>query len=83
MKTKKSIPRLQSDQEAEAFVESADLSQYDLSAFRKSSFEFETKDHSMSLRLPTRLYKRINAEAKQRGLKTQKFIRQALEHAIS
>ena len=37
------IPALASDEAAERFVAEADLSQYDLSGFRPSAFEFEPK----------------------------------------
>ena len=39
----KSLPPLRSDAEAEAFVNTADLSQYDLSGFRPMRFEIEPK----------------------------------------
>ena len=37
----KKIPPLRSDEEAERFVETADLSEYDLSEFKPARFEFE------------------------------------------
>ncbi len=41
-KSLKPLPRLESDEEAERFVESADLSNHDLSGFRPARFSFAT-----------------------------------------
>ena len=48
----KSMPSLQSDQGAEAFVSDADLSKYDFSAFKPMRFEIEPKSATLTLRLP-------------------------------
>lgn len=42
------MPSLRSDAEAEAFVDSADLSRYDLSGFKPMRFEFEPFHHAAS-----------------------------------
>ena len=39
---KKKIPVFKTDMEAEAFVETADLSEYDFSQFKAVRFEFES-----------------------------------------
>ena len=39
----KKIPRLLSDEQAEHFLETADLSEYDLSGFKRVHFEFSGK----------------------------------------
>ncbi len=86
MKTKnkkKKFPHLTSDEAAEKFLESADLSEYDFSDFKKVHFEFEPKSKPISLRLPESLYKVVQEKAKIQGIKTQKFIRKALEQAVS
>ena len=77
----KKIPTFQTDQEAVDFLEQ-DLSQYDISGFKRVHFEFEPKSKSMSLRMPEILQQAIQAKAESQGMKTQKFIRQALEHAV-
>jgi predicted DNA binding CopG/RHH family protein len=47
MKSKlKTMPSLTSDAEAEAFVDKADLSQFDLTQFQPMQFEFERKSSS-------------------------------------
>jgi hypothetical protein len=39
---KKKLPKLETDEAAEAFVNEADLSQYDLSGMKHISFEFSS-----------------------------------------
>lgn len=80
---KKKIPIFTSDKQAEDFVENSDLTEYDLSGFKKVHFEFEPKSKPISLRLPESLYKIVQKKAKIQGIKTQKFIRKALEQAVS
>ena len=50
-KTKK-LPSLKNDAEAEQFVASADLSEFDLSGFKPMRFEFEPKTAALNMRLP-------------------------------
>jgi len=86
MKTKnnqKRFPHLTSDEAAERFLKDVDLSEYDFSDFKTVHFEFEAKSKPVSLRLPESLYKVVQKKAKTQGIKTQKFIRQALEKAVS
>ena len=40
---KKTIPTFQTDEEAEKFVDTADLSEYDLSSFKKSTFRIQAE----------------------------------------
>ena len=40
----KPIPELRSDEDAERFVETADLSQHDLSRFTRTRFEFQPNE---------------------------------------
>lgn len=44
------MPPLRSDAEAEDFVETADLSEYDLSGFKPMRFEIEAKVASLHIR---------------------------------
>lgn len=57
MKTndKKQIPSFQSIDDAEKFVESADLTEFDLSGFKPMQFEFEEKSKTLSMRIPEAL----------------------------
>jgi len=79
----KKLPIFRSDKEAEDFLENADLSEYDLSGFKRVHFEFEEKDRAVSVRLPERLYAVVKKKAAKEGIKTQRFIRRALEEAVS
>ncbi len=79
----KKIPRLLSDEQAEHFLETADLSEYDLSGFKRVHFEFEPKSLAVSVRLPENLYASVKKKAAKEGIKTQRFIRRALERAVS
>ena len=49
------IPALTSDEAAERFVAEADLTQFDLSGFRPSPFEFEKKAAQITMRVPETL----------------------------
>lgn len=49
---KKKIPRFETDEEAEAFVATADLTQYDLTGARPVHFEFEKKAAQINMRVP-------------------------------
>ncbi len=79
---KKRIPAFKSDKEAERFVDSADLTQYDLSGAKPVRFEFEKKEARVNMRLPEPLLEAVKDSAKARGIPYQRFIREALEHAV-
>jgi predicted DNA binding CopG/RHH family protein len=81
-KTLKPLPRLKSDDEAERFVDTADLSEYDLSGFRPAQFEFERKSAQVNLRMPEGLLKALKDRARKRGIPYQRLIRETLERAL-
>lgn len=78
----KKLPALKSDRAAERFVETADLTQYDLSGGEFVRFELKPKDKSVNLRLPGDLLDAVRKRAKRAGLPYQRFIRMALEEAV-
>jgi predicted DNA binding CopG/RHH family protein len=80
--TLKTLPDLKTDEEAERFLEEADLSKYDLSEFKPVRFEFEKKSARVNMRLPEPLLDAVKARAKARGIPYQRFIREALEQAL-
>ena len=80
---KKKIPTFKSDEEAERFIETADLTEYDLSQFKPVRFEFEKKGARVNMRLPETLLAALKEKAKQRGVPYQRLIREALEQAVS
>jgi hypothetical protein len=45
-KALKPFPRFDTDEQAERFVDTADLSEYDFSSFRPTRFKFEPKARS-------------------------------------
>jgi predicted DNA binding CopG/RHH family protein len=79
----KKLPRLKNDDEAEAFVQTADLTEYDLSGGQFVRFEMQPKDKAISLRLPEPLLENVRRKAKRAGIPYQRFIRLALERAVS
>jgi predicted DNA binding CopG/RHH family protein len=78
---KRRIPKLETDAEAEAFLEQ-DLSDLDFSKFTTVHFEFEPKTERVSMRLPKSLLTAVKAKALAQGIPYQRFIRRALEQAI-
>ena len=80
---KKPFPKLKTDREAERFVETADLSLYDFSDFKRTSFEFEPKSKSVTMRLPESLLAAVRARAERQGMPYQKLIRIAIENLVA
>ena len=79
---KKPLPQLTSDDAAERFVTDADLTQFDLSAFKPHSFEFAPKSKQVNMRFPEALLDAVKARAAAQGMTYQRFIRQVLEGAL-
>jgi predicted DNA binding CopG/RHH family protein len=67
---------------AAAFVDKADLTQYDLSGAQLTRFEIKPKDKSINLRLSEELYNAVRKRAARAGVPYQRFIRLALERTI-
>ena len=80
---KKKLPKLRTDKEAEDFVAHADLTQYDLGGMKTVQFEFAPKAARVNMRLPADLLNAVKSTAARRGVPYQRFIRQALERAVS
>jgi len=80
---KKKLPRLKSDTEAEAFVDKADLTEFDLSRMRELRFEFSPKTERVNMRLPKSLLDAVKAQAARQQIPYQRFIRAVLEQAIA
>jgi predicted DNA binding CopG/RHH family protein len=79
---KKKVPRLKTDQEAEAFL-AQDLSNLDFSQFKAARFEFEKKDQQINVRIPKPLLAAVKARAKARGIPYTRLIRETLEQAMA
>jgi len=79
----KKLPPLKTDAAAEKFVEEADLSEFDLSGFKPINFEFESKNASISLRLPQSQLDAVKAAAKKRGIPYQRFMRELIQRGMN
>jgi predicted DNA binding CopG/RHH family protein len=79
---KRKVPRLRSDEEAEAFLEQ-DLSNLDFSQFKPMRFEFEAKAGRINMRLPESLVKTLKERARKRGIPYQRFTREMIELGLS
>jgi len=79
----KKFPILTSDEEAEAFLEQ-DLTDYiDAENFAPYHYEYRPKEKSVNLRISEGLLDAVRDRAKEEGIPYQRYIRQALETAIS
>ena len=75
----KPFPDLRTDEEAEDWLQNADLTEYDLSDMKKVRFELAPKDATISLRLPAALLATLKTRAAEANMPTQRFIRVLIE----
>lgn len=80
---KKKIPTFKTDEDAERFVATADLSKYDLSGLKPVQFEFEKKSAQLNMRVPKGLLDAVKKRSAVRGIPYTRFIREAVESALS
>lgn len=80
---KKKLPVLGTDRAAERFVAGADLTEYDLSDLQTVQLEFQPKTERVNMRLPLRLLAAVKQSAARAGIPYQRFIRQAIEAAVT
>ncbi|MEZ5860039.1 MAG: BrnA antitoxin family protein [Geminicoccaceae bacterium] len=73
---------LKSDEEAERFVATADLTEYDFGQMVPMTFEYTAKDSRVTMRLPGSLLDAVKARAKARGMPYQRYIRELLEREV-
>jgi predicted DNA binding CopG/RHH family protein len=79
----KHMPSLKSDADAEQFIETADLSEYDLSGFKSMRFELEPKSAALNMRLPQNLLEAVKTKAKEEGIPYTRYVRLVLERAVA
>ncbi len=72
-----------SNDEVGAWLQSADLTEYDLSEMKKVRFEPARKDVSISLRLPAALHATLKAEAAKANKPTQRRIRKLIQAQLA
>ncbi len=78
----KQIPSFKSDDEAEEFVATADLSEYDLRR-EVVRFEFQPKSARVNMRLPATLVNTLKERAKKQGIPYQRYTREMIELGLS
>ncbi|MBK7053022.1 MAG: BrnA antitoxin family protein [Rhodoferax sp.] len=79
----KTMPSLKSDADAEQFVATADLSQYNLSGFKPKRFEYEPKVAALNMRIPQNLLDAVKVRAKAKGIPYTRYVRLLLESDVS
>ncbi len=80
---KKKIPTFKSDAQTQRFVDTADLSKYDLAGLQPVKFEFEKKSAQLNMRLPQALLDAVKRQSAVRGIPYTRFVREAVESALS
>lgn len=79
----KSMPSFSSDAEAERFVETANLADYDLSGFKPMRFEIEPKSAALNMRLPKALLEAVKSKARAKGIPYTRYVRLLLENDLA
>ena len=77
------MPSLKSDADAQQFVDTADLSRFELSGFKPMRFEFEPKAAALNMRLPQNLLDAVKLKAKARGMPYTRYVRLLLESDVA
>lgn len=77
----KTVPRMTTDEEAEAFLEQ-DLSDLDFSQFVPLDWERHLKTARVNMRLPQSLLDAVKAKAARLGVPYQRLIREAIEKSL-
>lgn len=76
------VPVMNTDEAAEAFL-LQDLSDLDLSKFKRHHFEFEKKEAQVNMRVPESLLEAVKDRAKARGIPYTRYIRMLMEQDIA
>ncbi|MDO8350505.1 MAG: BrnA antitoxin family protein [Gallionella sp.] len=79
----KPMPSLANDAAAEHFIETADLSKYNLSDFKPMHFEFEPKTAALNMRLPQNLLDALKIKAQKKGIPYTRYVRLLLEYDVT
>jgi predicted DNA binding CopG/RHH family protein len=78
----KPIPRFNTDEEAEHFIETADLSEYDLSGFRPANFVIHDKSARVNMRMPRSLFNSLKIAAIEEQIPYQRLMRDLLAQGL-
>ena len=79
---KRSVPRMTTDQEADAFL-NQDLADLDFTQFEPVTIEFQHKAAQLNMRVPQALLDAVKARAKAKDIPYTRFIRQLMEQAVN
>ena len=79
----KPLPKLSSDQEAEKFLQEADLTAFDLTSLKPYKFEFDAKSARINMRVPESMLEKIKIVAKRKQMPYTRLIRQFLESGLA
>ena len=77
----KTLPHLLTDEDAEQFVATADLSEYDLSGFVPARFRFSERQEE-AVRLSTELLSRVDAMADRAGKSRIAMVEELVERGL-
>ena len=78
----KPLPRHTTDEAAEAFTDTADLTEYDLSGFEPTTFEFQPKSARLEVRVAPDQLAALKDAAKRQGIPHTRLVRQFIEQGI-
>ncbi len=79
---KKPFPSFKTDEEAEEFVATADLTEYDFSGMKMMQLEFLPKSRNVTMRLPAMFIDEIKSRAARAGIPYQRAMRVAMAAGI-
>jgi predicted DNA binding CopG/RHH family protein len=79
----KPFPVFATDEEAEHFLETADLSEYDFSNFRPMKFVLRPKDARVNMRMPQPLLTAVKAAAAEDDVPYQRLLRDFIERGLA
>jgi predicted DNA binding CopG/RHH family protein len=79
----KSVPHLQSDAEAEAFLDQDLMDYLALDNFTEVRFAFLPKTRKVTLRVPAAWLEAVRQQARQEGISYQQYIRRAVEQSLA
>jgi predicted DNA binding CopG/RHH family protein len=81
---KKKFPIFRTDEEAEQFVETADLTEYDFSQFKRVNlFEYAPKSAQLNMRVSQELLDAYKKQAKARGIPYTRLVREVMEAGLA
>jgi predicted DNA binding CopG/RHH family protein len=79
----KPMPHHFTDEDADRFLEEADLSEYDLSGFKPMNFEFSKKEARLEVRIPETQLAALKTIAKREGIPHSRLVRQFIAEGLS